>query len=184
MFALLRFFLLAMTLLGCATRPPMLRGQSIKKPIAVLLRVSEEVGETDDLGGTATLVDAVAGGLTDRGLQYQLFTAKDDNPPTPRIEIWVEKWDTGDRAKRAGATFMFGVVGQVATAGGYSVVCKIFRDGEVEPASVFGYSGSIMDTDESASTSNGSAVGNSIVGDAFKSTDATTIGRCLVPHCS
>jgi hypothetical protein len=99
------------------------------------------------LPAAAALVEKVVEGLTERGVDNQLFAADDDHPPAPRIELWVEKWDIGDRGSRAGAGFAFGVLGQAATAGGYSVVCRIYRDGDEAPAFVRRYSGAILGTD-------------------------------------
>jgi hypothetical protein len=160
--------LFAVSGLACASGPPKLVGQPITKPIAVLVRVSDEAAKTDELGGTAGVVEAVSNGLSERGVPNQIFAADDDNPPAPRIEIWVEKWDAGHRGERAGASFVFGVVGQAATAGGYAVVCRIYRSGETKPAFTRRYSGIILGTSETASADRGESVGEAILRDSLR----------------
>jgi hypothetical protein len=52
--------LLALTALSCSSRESVaLVGQPVRKPVAVLVHVSDEAAATDDGGGTATLVEAV-----------------------------------------------------------------------------------------------------------------------------
>jgi hypothetical protein len=89
-------------------------------------------------------------------------------PPAPRIEIWVQRWDAGDRGERTGAGIAFGVLGQLAAAGGYVVVLRVYRDGETTPAVEQTYQGSILGTDEDASISEGESVGGSILKDVFR----------------
>jgi hypothetical protein len=159
--------LVASAMLACASGPPRLAGQPIRKPLAVLVRVSADAAKTDELGGTAGIVDAVERGLAERGVRYQLFAADDDRPPAPRIEIWVQKWDAGDRGERLGVGVAFGLVGLLA-AGGYVVVLRVYRDGEAIPAVEETYRGSILGTDEDASISKGESVGEDILDDAFR----------------
>jgi hypothetical protein len=173
---------LALVALSCASRQaPALVGQPIQKPVAVLVRVSDEVVQTDDFGGTASLVETIERGLAERGVESEIFAADDDNPPAPRIEIWVERWDAGDRGERAAmrlgtgtATAVAtgiaggGIVGSLATAGGYVVLCRIYREGETQPAYVHRYSGMIVGTEAEASADEGEDVGESIVTDALR----------------
>jgi hypothetical protein len=98
----IRLAVVAVAASACASGPPKLLGQPIKRPIAVLVRVSDEAAKVDDLGATAALVETLTEGLAERGVKSDVFARDDDNPPTPRIEIWVEKWDPGDEARRAG----------------------------------------------------------------------------------
>jgi hypothetical protein len=112
---------------ACASEPPMLRGQPIRKPVAILVRISDEAARTDQLAGTATLVETVSTGLSNRGVQNQIFAADDDNPPPPRIELWIEKWDAGAPGERATASLVAGLIGELATIGKYAVVCRIYR---------------------------------------------------------
>ena len=172
--------LLAIAALSCAARQaPALIGQPIRKPVALLVRVSDEAVKTDELGGTATLVETITSGLAERGVQTEIFAADDDHPPAPRIEVWVEKWDVGNRGQRA-ATRVTGDAATVATAGlpggtlvawamagRYDVVCRIYRDGETQPAFVERYRGRIAGTDAEASVDKGESVGEAIVADAL-----------------
>ncbi|HEY6559089.1 MAG TPA: hypothetical protein VI072_17515 [Polyangiaceae bacterium] len=174
--------LLALAAFSCASRQaPTLVGQPIKKPVAVLVRVSDEVAQTDDFGGTASLVETIERGLAERGVESEIFAADDDNPPAPRIEIWVERWDAGDRGERAAmrlgtttATAVAshiaggGIIATVSTAGAYIVHCRIYREGETQPAYVHRYSGRIVGTEAEASADEGEDVGESIVADAFR----------------
>jgi hypothetical protein len=160
--------LVAWAMVACASGPPKLAGQPIRRPIAVLVRVSAEAARTDELGGTAGIVDAVERGLAERGVRYQLFTADDDHPPAPRIEIWVQRWDAGDRGERTGVGIAFGVLGQLAAAGDYVVVLRVYRDGEARAAVQQTYQGSILGTDEDASLSKGESVGGVILDEVFR----------------
>ncbi len=174
--------MLALAAFACASRQaPALVGQPIKKPVAVLVRVSDEVAQTDDFGGTASLVETIERGLAERGVKTEIFAADDDNPPAPRIEIWVERWDDGSRGERATTALAAettgvavagiaggGVIGSLATAGGYAVLCRIYREGETQPAYVHRYSGRIVGTEADVSADEGEDVGEAIVADALR----------------
>jgi hypothetical protein len=157
----------ALAVSGCASGPPKLAGQPLKKPLSVLVRVSAEAARTDDFGGTAGIVEKVEQGLDERGIVHQLYAADDDHPPAPRIEIWVQKWDAGDRGTRTGAGIAFGLIGQAIAAGGYFVVLRVYREGDVAPALERQFSGPILGTDEDASTSKGESVGSYVLDAAF-----------------
>ena len=166
---------------SCASQSaPKLVGQPIKKEVALLVRVSDAAAETDDLGGTAGLVDGVTESLGELRVENQVFAADDDHPPAPRIELWVERWDAGDRKERTGATLAtegigtagavvpgLGVVGALFTAGGYSVLCKVYTKDGARPARVHRYSGMLIDSDPEVSARLGERVGRAIVADAF-----------------
>ena len=123
------------------------------------------------------MVETLSSELAERGVQTQVFAADDDRPPAPRIEIWVERWKAMDPDKR-GVGYLFGIAGQLATAGEYSVVCKAFRRGDTAPAWIQRYQGSIIGIDEAASSSQGEAVGSRIgsrvLGDAAAAPQRTS----------
>lgn len=172
--------LIALTAVACASREPVaLVGQPVRKPVAVLVRVSDEAAATDALGGTAALVDAVTQQLAERGVRSEIFAADGDNPPPPRIEIWVERWNDRSAATRAGtllgtsavavasvAAVGFGFV-MIAPLGEYSVWSRVFRKGETAPALVRHYSGAMGTTSGDASAREGESVGADIVADAL-----------------
>lgn len=150
----------------------MLLGQPVKRPIAVVVRVSNEAAEMDDGGGTAALVETLTAGLEERGLRAQLFMREDDNPPGPRIEVNIEKWDPGDQKRRSGvaaATVLvpLAAFAQLGAQGEYSVLCTIVREGESQPAHQRRHSGLMFGITGSSSTSNGELVPSSILSDAF-----------------
>jgi len=183
---------LAVVVAACASTPPLLLGRPVTKPVAVLLRVSDDAANTDELGGTLGITEAVTGGLTERGVANQLYAADDDHPLTPRIEIWVLRWDPGERGVRAGLGGISLLVTPVALGtpladGDYTVVCRVYREGEAQPALNRRYSGVIAGTDEDSSNSLGESVGRRILADAFDQTHQThytgaTQGSRREPH--
>jgi hypothetical protein len=163
---------IALTAVSCASRESVaLVGQPVRKPVAVLVRVSDEAAAADELGGTAALVEAVTQQLAERGVRSEIFAADADNPPPPRIEIWVEHWNARSVATRTGtllatsavaaASVAAGGVGLIAMAplGEYSVWSRVYREGEIAPALVRHYSGAIGTISGDASASEGEAVG-------------------------
>ena len=174
-------FVVLVATLGCAAparepvrEPAMLAGKPVAGQVSVVLRVSAAANETDDLGGTAALVEAVTDGLTDARIPYKLFLGADDHPPPPRIELEVERWNAGDRAARGGAHAAvtapgtpLGGLTDLALAGGYEVLCKIYLPEDFDPTFSQRYTGSIMDSSESGSASNGRALGQKILDDAL-----------------
>jgi hypothetical protein len=187
-------FAIAVAAASCAPRGKLkLVGQPVPREVAVLVRVSDDAAETDDLGGTAALVESMTDGLARRGVHSQIFAADGDHPPAPRIELWVEAWDTGDRSERAGAMVAaetagaamavpgLGLVALFLEAGNYSVVCRVFlRDGE-PPALARRYTGSMATTDADTSVQEGEQLAWRILGDAFqvippKRQDLATLG--------
>lgn len=168
----MRLSSVAIALLGaaCASGPPLLLGQPIKKEVAILVHVSKAAAHTDELGGTAAMVEALSNGLSERGVRNQVYAADDDHPGTPRIEIMVETFDLGDvEGRRVGGAF--GVIGTaVAMAeggGGYEVVVKFYRDGDEQPACQRKFTGEISATDMSAAADAGDSVGSSILSQAL-----------------
>jgi hypothetical protein len=158
---------LAIAISACAPPSSLLRGQAVKKPINVMLHLSPEVAKTDGATGGDAIVNAVTDGLDERSLQYEYYNRT--VPPPPSIQIWVEQWDAGNVGDRAAAGFMLGVVGDLATAGNYVVLCKVYRDGDTKPAFERRYEGVITGRTESASTDTGVSVGKNIVAAAFGS---------------
>jgi hypothetical protein len=153
----------------------------------VLVRVSDAAADSDDFGGTAAIVETITDGLVERGVANEIFAADDDNPPAPRIEVWVEHWDAGNRGKRAVTSLAAdtagihalgvaggGLVGALAMSGGYLVVSKIYPEGGSQPY-VCRYSGKIMSREAEASTDKGESVGTAILEDAFRKPRA---GHC------
>ena len=166
-------FLLAVLLVGCASGPPLLMGQPIKKELAVVVRVSKEAVHGDKFGGIAAMADVVTEGLTKRGVANQLYAADDDHPRAPRIEIWVMRWsETNSDLKEAGG-IVGGLIGaglQAGASGEYEVDVKIYREGDAQPACIRKHTG-VVDTDDAASDeSAGESIGGRILSDALRAT--------------
>jgi hypothetical protein len=160
----MRFLFVALSLWcwACASGPPKLVGRPIRSEVAILVKVSDEAARSDDMGAIASMVETLSSQLTEAGIRNQVYAADDDHPPAPRIEILVEKWAAPSRDSR-GVGYVFGLAGQLATAGEYSVVCKIYtQDNDQRPALVRTYTGFVIGIDEGASASQGESVGNSI----------------------
>jgi hypothetical protein len=160
---------------ACAPPASLLRGQAIKKPIAVMLHISPEAKKTDGATGGDAIVNAVTDEFDERGLLYEYYNRT--VPPPPSIQIWVEKWDAGNVGDRAAAGFMLGVVGDLVTAGEYRVLCQIYRDGETKPAFETRYTGWITGRTESASADSGASLGKTIAAEAFASSDSSGSAR-------
>lgn len=143
-------------------QPPQLMGQRITRPVALVLHVSKEAGAQDDFGGTAAMIEALVQRLKENGVESRVFAGPDDHPPPPRIEIYVEQWSVGDRGERAGAGFLLGPIGSVATSGTYSVVFSVYREGDQRPVHTQRYAGSIFSSAETASASLGESLGGFI----------------------
>jgi hypothetical protein len=173
--------LLALAATGCASQSaPTLLGQPVEKEVAVLVRMSDAAAEIDVSGGTAGLVDGVTRGLDERGMQNQVFAANDEHPPAPRIELWVEQWNAGAGTEQVGATVGtevagqavagvpgLGLVGAIAAAGEYSVLCRVYaKDGD-PPVRVHRYTGMVFDTTPEDSPTQGERLGRRIVAEAF-----------------
>jgi hypothetical protein len=154
--------LLALGGLACASGPPKLVGRPIRSEVAIFVKVSDEAARSDDMGAIASMVETLSTQLTEAGVRNQVYAAADDDPPAPRIDILVEKWAAPARDSR-GIGYVFGIAGQLATAGEYSVVCKIYtQDKGQPPALVRRYAGPVIGIDEGASASQGESVGSSI----------------------
>ena len=160
----MRFLIVALALWcwACASGPPKLVGRPIRSEVAIFVKVSDEAARSDDMGGIASMVETLSTQLTEAGVRNQVYAAADDDPPAPRIEILVEKWGAPSRDSR-GIGYVFGIAGQLATAGEYFVVCKIYtQDDDRGPALVREYAGLVIGIDEGASASQGESVGSSI----------------------
>lgn len=151
---------------GCGASSKLLLGEPVRKELAVLVRVSKAASLADNAGGTEAIVDRVTNGLSERGIQNQIYAADDDHPKAPRIEIWVRSWNINGGGAVEGATLGLGVAGQIATAGGYNVVARVYRDGAAKPCE-FEYSGTSFSNSDTASADKGDSVGGSILSDAF-----------------
>jgi hypothetical protein len=130
-----------------------------------MLQLSPEAAKTDGLTGGDAIVNAVTDGLDERNLQYEYYNRT--VPPPPSIQIWVQRWDAGDVGDRAAAGFMGGVLGDIATAGSYVVVCRVYREGDTKPAYEERFEGLITGRTESASADSGATLGKTIVTAAF-----------------
>jgi hypothetical protein len=130
------------------TRDVRFAGQPIKKPVAVVLRVSDQAAQANDMGGIAAIVESVTQRLTEEGVEHQLYLEDDAAPPAPRIDIEVVIWHPGDEElRRQGAVVgllgPFGMVGLIAGAGGIVMTsvsagtavvdCQAYAEGATEP---------------------------------------------------
>ena len=158
---------------GCVPGTRRLLGKPLDKELSILVTVSDEAAHTDELGGIASLVEAITEELADRGIRHQVFAADGDHPPAPRIEIHIEKWDLGDvdERNRWGATAIVSPIvsaaGTLATAGGYEVTCAVYREKDFDPAYNHTFTGAILGTSTDASASAGTSVGRKILAAAL-----------------
>lgn len=163
-----------LVLLSCASGPPKFFGQPVNRPISVFVHVSKEAGETDELGGTAAIVDTLVEGLEERGFRTQLFTREDDKAPAPRIEVWVEQWDDGSRSGRGageGLSYLAPIGGAVVSAlnrGGYVVVFRAYREDEETPALQERQTGSVGGSSPEASADTGRSLAREILSKTFQ----------------
>jgi hypothetical protein len=155
--------------LCCASGPPKFFGQPVNKPISIFVHVSKEAGETDELGGTAAIVDTLVEGFEERGFRTQLYTREDDKAPPPRIEVWVEQWDDGSRSGRGageGLSYLAPIGGAIVSAlnrGGYVVVFRAYRENEEEPAFQERQEGSVGGSSPEASADTGRSLARELL---------------------
>ncbi len=89
------------------------------RQVAIVVRVSDQVNRADDEGGVAELVETITNGLKEHGMESEVYTAADDHPPPPRIELDVVNWSTP----------LTGVAAQLfGPANGIVVDCSVFLD--------------------------------------------------------
>ena len=86
---------------GCtgAQQQPRIMGQAVHQQVAIVVRISDQVNDADNAGGVAVLVEGIEAGLKEHGMWSEVYTARDDNPPPPRIELNVVYWS--ERSKTA-----------------------------------------------------------------------------------
>lgn len=160
-----RYWVIAAWLVAtaCGSIQNKLVGQPVKKPVALLVRVSPEAAESDDPGAVASLVETLASGLEERGMQVEVFAADDDSPPAPRIEVYVREVDTGSLAARsAGAMLTSGLVWGLGT-GDIVVDCKVFHPGKKKPALEERFKQRIGGVSQSAAGDAGASLGEDIL---------------------
>jgi hypothetical protein len=160
-------------LAACASGPRLILGQPIKKEVAVLLRVSTTGTAGDQFGGIAAIAETVTEGLKKRGIANQLYSAADDHPGTPRIEIWVTHWSAGNAGLSEAGRVVGGLVGaaiQGAGEGTYKVIVKIYREGDAEPVCVREHSGGFNPDDAAEDVSTGEDLGSTILSDSLRET--------------
>ncbi len=91
----------------------------VHRPVAIVVQVSDQVNGADDVGGVAELVETVTNGLKEHGMDSEIYTAADDHPPPPRIELNVVYWSTP----------LSGVAAQLLGQANQMVVdCSVFLD--------------------------------------------------------
>jgi hypothetical protein len=133
------------------------------------VHVSKEAGQTDELGGTAAIVDGLVEGLEARGFKTRLYTRDDDVVPPPRIEVWVEKWEDSGRSTRGAGEGLgwlnpiAGVAVSASNQGRYSVIFRAYREGDDKPVLLERRSGTIGGTSPEASANTGHAVASGVL---------------------
>lgn len=158
----------------CTQKPLKFAGGPVKKPIAVVLRVSDQAAAANDMGGIAAIVEAVTERLTDEGLQHQLYLGEGDAPPPPRVDIEVVLWNPGDEELRRQGTavgllgplsFVGGVAGGVmslAGAGSVVVDCQAYAEGSTKPTYQNRFQRSLVSVAVNAQQDVGEFIGNRI----------------------
>ena len=127
-------FALAMSSYACGAASQKILGQPVKKPVAIVVRISQQVNIADEAGGVAELVEAVENGLKKQGLTSEVYTSSDDHPPPPRIELnvvyWSERSSTSRQLGAAAAIVpLVGLAGALTGPSNRMVVdCAVFLD--------------------------------------------------------
>jgi hypothetical protein len=112
---------------GCAAQQTIL-GQPVHRSVAIKLHISDEVNSADHAGGVAELVQAITDGLKDKGMDSDIYTADDDNPPPPRIELNVVYWSETTQLSR-GLSATMGLVGKAIGPNNRMIVdCGVVLD--------------------------------------------------------
>ena len=142
------------------------------QPVAVVLRVSSVAAQQDDEGGAAAMIGAVVEQLREAGVDTRIYASSDDNPPPPRIDLFVREWSTGNRPLRRalGAASRASIVAGVASlalAKGYDVVCRVYHEKGAPAVFSKDYSGTILSSSDDASAAAGESLGNGIVSDVL-----------------
>lgn len=92
---------------GCGAASQKILGQPVHRQVAIMVRISRQVDLADNAGGVAELVETIEKGLKDEGLTSEVYTAADDHPPPPRIELnvlfWSERNSTSSQLRDAGS---------------------------------------------------------------------------------
>ena len=160
-------------LTSCASGPAKVVGRPVEHlPVAIVLRLSPTAAQQDDEGGAAAMIGAVVEQLREAGVDTRIYASSDDNPPPPRIDLFVKEWSTGDRPLRRalGASSRVSIIAGVAhlaLAEGYEVVCRVYHEKGTPPVFSKDYSGTILSSDADASAAAGESLGNRIVSDVL-----------------
>jgi hypothetical protein len=163
-----------------------LLGHPIHQPIAIVVRVSDEVANNDDGGAVAAMVDAMVDGLRQRGLDGQVYAAPDEHPPAPRIEVRVGTADPGSSERRGagklaavggalGRAPIVGFVGGVlwmSGAGSVQIDCWVYEEGRSRPSFHESYSRTLLGDSKSAASA-GESLGRAIMESVFRDSAPT-----------
>ncbi len=148
--------------LSCGGARQQILGQPVHQQVAVVVHISEEVNQADEAGGVAQLVETVEAGLKDHGMLSEVYTASDDHPPPPRIDLNVLFWSERSTTSRqldgaAMALAPLGIVGLVIGPRNRMIVdCKVFLSADGKPSmnKRFDAGGFTISPDEAAAGSN------------------------------
>ena len=117
---------------GCAAQQKQkIMGEPVHRPVAILVHISNEVNAADHAGGVAELVQTLQDGLKDEGIESDIYTADDDHPPPPRIELNVLYWQETNQTSRDLVLVggLLGVVGAFTGPNNRMVVdCGVFLE--------------------------------------------------------
>jgi len=162
---------LLLSLSHCASRPIQFAGKPVKKPIAVVLRVSDQAAKANDMGGIAAIVDAVTDRLTEEGLAHRLYLEDGAAPEPPRVDIDVVLWNPGDEELRRQGTAV-GLLGPLSLVGGgvglamtaasvgsVIVDCQGYAEGATKPTYQARFQQHLVSLDVDGQQSAGSRIG-------------------------
>jgi hypothetical protein len=121
--------------IGCGGAQQKLVGQPVHQRVAILVSTSQEVDDTDEAGGVATLSETVSAGLKEHGIDSQIYASKEDHPPAPRVELNVLFWRqpaTSSRKLAAGGYVIPGLSVAALLVGGNRIIveCSVFLPGQ------------------------------------------------------
>lgn len=128
-------------LASCGGAQQRMLGRPVHQQVAIVVRISDEVNHADEAGGVATLVETIEAGLNDHGMRSEVYTAPDDHPSPPRIELEVLFWSERSTTSRqlegaAMALAPLGIVGLLVGPSNRMVVdCQVFFSKGAKPDS-------------------------------------------------
>jgi hypothetical protein len=94
------YFAAALACSGCGASTQRILGQPVRRPVSIVVHISDQVNTSDQAGGVAELVEAIGAGLKEHGMPSQIYTAANEHPSPPRVELDVVYWSERSTTSR------------------------------------------------------------------------------------